>query len=224
MATILQQVYAEAAAGSASQTLTLSQAITAGSTVVVMTGFGRTGGTPDISSVVNNGTANTYTQVTGARGANTTNNPRMMTGVWYVDGANGSGTTVTVTFNLTSATVTFVGVIEFSNTIAPSVNYGAGASGTTTPAVAGTISVPGGQLLLSCIITADGTVNSVASPWTAVVGSVSYMSCYYDLPPAGTYGPTYTLSGNNRWASSTVGADLIAVTNNASNVLLKKVT
>jgi hypothetical protein len=148
----------------------------------------------------------------------------MMSDVWYVDNSNASGTTITVTFNTTSATTTFVGVIEFANTIAPSVNYGAGGSGTTTPAVAGTISVPGGQLLMSCIVVASGSVSSVASPWTAVAGGVTHEVAFYDNPPAGTYGPTYTLSGNVRWASSTIGADLTSGVTGASNVLLKKVT
>jgi len=224
MATIVQQVYAEQASGSASQTITLSQALSTGSTVVVLTGFGRTGGTPAISSVVNNGTANTYLQAVGAAASQTTANPRMHTDIWFCDNVNAGATIVTVTFNTISATTSFIGVVEFLSTMAPSIVEAGGRVGTTTPATGGSVTIVGGELMMSCIIVASGSVSSVDSPWSALSGAITFMVATYDGAAAGTYAPTYTLSGNVRWASSSAEADFTSNVPGASNILLKKVT
>ena len=223
MASIVQSIHAEAASGSTSQTVTLPQALRAGSTVVVLAGFGRNGN-PNIDSVVNNGTGNTYTAILNARGENLTANPKMCTDIFYCDNVNGGATTITATWNGTAATRTFVGVIEFLNSITPSADSAGNSVGTTTPATGGSVVADlSDTLLLSCIITATGTVSSVASPWTSLAGSGSYMTATYNAPPPGTYAPTYTLSGNVRWASSTAEMHLTSADQGGSNMLLTRV-
>jgi len=224
MASLIQSPYAQQASGSPSQALALTQATGTGDLLVVCIVAGNSGNT--VSSITDNATggSNTYVQAPSARATQGSGTPKIFTDIWYCDQCKAGATPVTVTFASSTGHTSAVGVMEWgSGIISPPFDTAAGNNGNGTPAAGASVTTTAVNVLMACIGIASGTTNSVASPWTSI-GSGIHMVCYYNDAPAGTTNPTYTLSGEVRWCSSTASFDTIAGVVGASNILLKKVT
>ena len=222
---LVNKTYAQQAVGSKVQNITVP-ATTAGNLIVVCVMAGN--GNNRVTSVTDNATggSNTYVQCTGARSAVTTgiNGNRRFSDIWYCEGAaRGGATTITVNFNNNTANFpSGVGVLEYSGALSTGAFLTAGAnSGSANPAVCPSLSVStDGDVLVTCITLAGGSVTSVASPWTLELNGQHGVVDYSGVA-TGTYNASITFA-TGPWCASAVNFANVEG-GSMSELLLRKV-
>ncbi|HEX5430315.1 MAG TPA: hypothetical protein VFX17_04570, partial [Patescibacteria group bacterium] len=194
----VQQAKGGNGGGAGSFTITLGQAPAVGNALIAVIGMNTSA--TSVSSVSGGGVTWTLAKRNSAAGSNAG------TEIWYGVGSTGSGTAVTVTM---SSSVQVQGMIaEFSN-VASDLDASNGASGTSTTAGSGAVTVSNpNDLIVGGIIDqaagkpSAGPTNGFAELTTAN-DFMSFGSGYRVVNSTGTYSTAWTIA-NNGWVGAIV--------------------